>query len=100
MRSTSSRSTSVSRRSNGPENTSRSSSRSATCIIPRTLTTVPDGIPHAGIRPDAHRLANVGERLARHLARLVGAGGQDVLERRLVGAQLLVALAHRRETLH
>src|SRR6185312_9406567 len=95
MRSTSSRSTSVSNRSNGPENTSRSSSRSATCIVLRTLTTASDGRR----RSDAHRGPDLGQGLAGHGAGLLGAGAEDVLQRRLVAAQLLVALAHRGEPL-
>ena len=48
-------------------------------------------------RADAHPLAHVGERLGGDRARALGAVGEDRLERALVGAQLLVALAHGRE---
>ena len=42
-------------------------------------------------------VAHVGERRRRDLARLLGAAREHGLERRLVGAQLGVALAHRRQ---
>ena len=47
--------------------------------------------------PMPMRLAHVGERRRGDRARLLGAGGEGRLERRLVGAQLGVALADRRE---
>ena len=48
---------------------------------------------------DAHPLAHVGERLGGDRRGARGAVGEDRLERVLVGAQLLVALAHRRQVL-
>src|SRR5688572_24997605 len=50
-----------------------------------------------GRRTHAHALTHVGEGAAGDLARALGAGRQDALEPGLVGAQLRVALAHRRE---
>ena len=47
--------------------------------------------------PDAHALAHVRQRLGGDRPRALGAPGEDRLERPLVGAQLLVALAHRRQ---
>ena len=53
----------------------------------------------AARRADAHALAHVGERLRGDRARVLATGGEDVLQRGLVGAQLLVALAHGGEEL-
>ena len=50
-------------------------------------------------RADAHALAHLGERRRGDRPRLLGAGGERRLERRLVGAQLGVALADRRQQL-
>src|SRR5215468_4555845 len=50
-------------------------------------------------RADAHGVAHVGKRLARHRAGLLGALGEDLLEALLVAAQVLVALTHGREHL-
>src|SRR3954452_15469636 len=96
-RSTSSRRTSVNSRSKGPAKTSRSRSRSAA----RTGNTVPaadDGGASAD-RAYAHRAAHVPEHRRGDRASLLGAVGQDVLERRLVRAQRLVALMDRAQAL-
>src|SRR5581483_683063 len=90
-RSISSRRTSVSSRSNGPANTSRSSSRSAIRIVGRLLTG-PD-------RSDAHRLPDVDHRLRGDRASLLGPDGQDSLELGFVAAELLIALTDRRQIL-
>src|SRR5436190_17524666 len=50
-------------------------------------------------RTDAHPVADLGERTGGDLARLLGTGGEGLLERRLVGTKLGVALAHRGEQL-
>src|SRR5437868_10992033 len=88
-RSTSSRKISVSRRSNGPANTSRSSSRS----IRRTgLRLLP--------RPDrthAHRFAHVRQRARGYFASLGGSFLQHLLQLGLIRAQLRVALPHGRQ---
>src|SRR6185312_16721598 len=83
-RSTSSRRISVSRRSNGPANTSRSSSRSMS-LTKRTLAAVSD-------RSHAHCLADVVHHLDGDLTGLLGTGGERRLEPRLVGPELGVAL--------
>src|SRR5436305_8917623 len=89
MRSTSSRRISVSSRSNGPANTSRSSSRSTR----RTVARLPAG-PDCS---EAHRLAHVPDRVGGDGPRLLGPRGEDPLELRDVTPQLAVALAHRRQ---
>src|SRR5689334_23935921 len=90
-RSTSSRRISVSRRSNGPANTSRSSSRS-TRATAQTLSARPDwSHPHGP--PD------IRERLGGDGPRLVGAVGQDALQLHLVRADLLEALSHRSQVI-
>src|SRR4051794_1008394 len=88
-RSTSSRSTSsfrtrVSSRSKGPWKTSRS--RSRTRMVKRL---------EAG--PDAHALADVVQRSGRDRPCAVGPVAQDAHQLRLVVAQLVVALADRRQ---
>src|SRR4051794_37909947 len=88
-RSTSSLSTSVSSRSKGPWKTSRSRSSESTAIGDRLRG-----------RPDAHAVAGCGDVLMGDRVRLFGPGVQDRMELLLVGAQLLVALAHRREVIH
>src|SRR4051812_43220134 len=89
-RSTSSRRTSVSRRSNGPWKTSRSRSRFFKCIA-RRLDAGPDG------GTDAHCRAHLAERRRSNRPRPPRALAKGRLEALLVGAQLGVALAHRRE---
>src|SRR6185437_16477859 len=90
-RSISSRRTSVSSRSNGPANTSRSSSRSAIRIVGRLLP--------GSDRSDAHRLAHVDHRLGGDGTRLLGPLLEDPLELRLVAAELLIPLPDRRQIL-
>src|SRR5665811_38735 len=48
-------------------------------------------------RADAHPFARPGQGLAGQAAGPFGAGGQHLFQRRLVAAQLQVALAHRRQ---
>src|SRR6185437_7059731 len=90
-RSISSRRTSVSSRSNGPANTSRSSSRSAIRIVGRLLP--------GSDRSDPHRLANVDHRLGGDGARLLSPGGKNPLELTFVSPELLVALPNRGQIL-
>ena len=68
----------------GPAKTSRSSSRRWTAVPDTPAARLGAGAAGRGA-PDAHRLAHVGERLRGHLPRLLGAGGERVLERGLVG---------------
>src|SRR2546421_699764 len=89
-RSTSSRRISVNSRSNGPANTSRSSSRSITRMGPPRLAALPDW-------PDAHRPTDVGQRAAGDGAGLFGPALEDPLESLLIGPELLVTRAHGRE---
>src|ERR1700760_4602265 len=91
-RSTSSRSTRVSSRSNGPANTSRSSSRSARRTGVRLA-------PHPD-RSYSHDLADVGEGLRSDRLGLLGPGLEDSLELPLVVPELVVALPYRRQILH
>src|SRR5437764_13202330 len=98
-RSTSSRRISVSSRSNGPANTSRSSSRSISLTQPnvsggsgRCRRSLPDW-------PDAHRPADVVKRLGRDRAGLLSALSQRTLEPVLIGSQLLEAGSDRLQVL-
>src|SRR5213593_2237056 len=88
-RSTSSRRISVSSRSNGPANTSRSSSRSISRTR-RNLAALPDW-------PHAHCAADIGHRLGGDGASLLGALGERPLECVLVAPTLLVGLPDRRQ---
>src|SRR4051794_10273270 len=83
-RSTSSFSTSVRSRSNGPWKTSRSRSM----VAARTGERLRGG-------SDAHGAADIRHRLGGERAGALGALGQGLLERRLVGADLGIALADR-----
>src|SRR3954462_14457234 len=86
-RSTSSFSTSVRSRSNGPWKTSRSRSMVAARIWSVRL--------RGG--SEAHRLADVRQGAGRDRPGAVGAFGEGPLEGGLVGADLVVALAHGRQ---
>src|SRR6478609_7923568 len=101
---TSSRRTTAIKRSNGPAKTSRSRSSSAALIPgePRRCSGPPrDGRrPRLARRPGAHRTANVRQGSGGNRPRLLRPGGQGGLDRRLVGAQLLVELADGRQVLH
>src|SRR5689334_12043499 len=101
---TSSRRTTAIRRSNGPAKTSRSRSSSAALIPgePRRCPGPPaeEGRPRLAGRTDAHRGANVRQRPGSDRTRLLRPRGQGGFDRGLVAAQLLVALADRRQVLH
>jgi hypothetical protein len=71
-----------------------------------SVTGIAETLPVAAAAPsartghaDAHHVADVGQRLPRDRACALGTRREDGLELRLVGAQLRVALADRREVL-